>query len=161
MSFALFWLYSISPRCDLKQTVFISLFTRSQPCLGELLFCQHPLSSCLLAKGTPAKKKASLSLVVMAERGSLPLCNSLCLQADIGVVRHGFNPFPVAHSSVLCFFSSLHELQHRVKPLRGRICEIPARSFSCGASLLPVHLLLRSWQQHFFCGSVVILAGMG
>lgn len=71
MSLLLFWLYSISPSCDLKQIVLISLFTRSQACLGELSFCQHPLSSCSLAKGTPAKKKASLSLAVTAERGSL------------------------------------------------------------------------------------------
>lgn len=49
--------FGVSPSCDLKQTVFISLFTGSQPYLGELSFCQHPLSGCSLAKGTSAKEK--------------------------------------------------------------------------------------------------------
>jgi len=63
----------------------------------------------------PAKKKASLSLVETAERGSL--LERLCLPADSSVARQGFNPFPVSHSFVLCFFALLHKLQLRVKPL--------------------------------------------
>lgn len=62
--------------------------------------------------------------MVTAERGSL--LQRLCLWADIGVARRGFNPFPVSHSFVLGFFPLLHKLHSGSSLCHRRICEIPA-----------------------------------
>lgn len=91
------------------------LVYRSQPYLGGLSFCQHPLSGCSLAKGMSAKEKG-----ISQPRGDS--WEGLSATETLLLSRHrwgqtGFNPFPVSHSFLLGFFPLLHKLQLRVKPL--------------------------------------------
>lgn len=133
----------MSPSCDLKQTVFISLFAGSQPYLGELSFCQHPLSGFSLAKGTPAKIKRHLSASRWQLRGALCYRDAAYKQTSL---------WP--DTDLICFLSPIHphyvsfpsctNCSWGLSVWQRDICEIPSLVALVVPS--PCSLLTCSWQ---------------
>lgn len=141
--------FGVSPSCDLKQTVFISLFTGSQPYLGELSFCQHPLSGCSLAKGTSAKEKG-----ISQPRGDswegLSATDSAYEQTWLGPDQDLIPLLSPIHS---CWasFSDCTNCSSGSSLCQRRICEIPALQAWLW-DVLAVHSLLGSCSRAALAG---------
>lgn len=156
---ALFWLFSVCPSCDLKQTVFISLFTGSQPYLGELFILPAPVIRLLTSKRDVSQGKRHLSEWWWQLRGALCCRDSAHEQTAAGPDEDLIPFLSPIHSCWVSFphctnYSSGSSLWQR------RICEIPALQPWLW-DVLTVHSLAPGkLQQSCFSRSVVIMAGM-